>query len=766
MNDAARYLQTFAGLLLPLPVLRAFRGLFGADAKTRSDDATPAEAPVGGSLILAAATVVSWIVIAAGVAAVGIGLLMYLGMWGAQPQSGGKPPELSVKMLLVTGFFIMTMCVSFVLSIFLLGDWPFLNSFKVIRPEYAALESGLQSHLRLVRTVYSLLSTLLVCGLSLLPLSALIVALPAASPNEAVLTESVKPVTTWGRRLLRRASGLFSGLIVLLTLLAISVETVSWLNLPERGRVGAVMEKLLGVAPYRVVDPKAAFADPTPGEKPPKTTFALIGEMTKDERERLQAKGVSNEQIRYLCEPLTQRLPRVMVQHWPFVFLAVYGFDLLLLLAVGKVPLAYNWRNLVVRRVTAGLTAMVFAVVVGLVVVLLAFVNGMYELNENSGVPGNVIVLSDGATDEVFSNLGYGDVDNIPRVVVTEDADGYPLPQPVRIKESTGQDGKPAFVVSREIFFTVNQQIPNPNGGVPKRRFLALRAMDDAKLSGEVHNVSLYPGGSWFGRSGVQAGPDGRQYIQAVIGDGVAAILGEDYGKARLGVGDTFQIGDTDWIVCGIMQAQGQTSGSEIWVQNTTLVTKPFGKDKYTTLVMRTTPETIDAARAMAFHLQYRFDQQKLKTFSEKDYYLELTKTNEDFLFWIIVLAVVMALGGVFGVMMTMFASIAARIKEVGVLQILGFKRWQILISFMLESLTIAFLGGLLGCLLGMLANGFEATSTLGGQGGGGKRVLLQLTVDYQTIAAGMLFTLMMGRIGGLVPALSAMRMKILDTLR
>ena len=102
-----------------------------------------------------------------------------------------------------------------------------------------------------------------------------------------------------------------------------------------------------------------------------------------------------------------------------------------------------------------------------------------------------------------------------------------------------------------------------------------------------------------------------------------------------------------------------------------------------------------------------------------------------------------------------------------GVLRILGFKRWQILISFMLESLVIAFLGGLAGCCLGYLANFFEAKSTLGGGGGGGgKSVSLKLIVDYQTIAAGMLFTLVMGRLGGLVPALSALRLKILDSLK
>src|SRR5438093_10573403 len=132
------------------------------------------------------------------------------------------------------------------------------------------------------------------------------------------------------------------------------------------------------------------------------------------------------------------------------------------------------------------------------------------------------------------------------------------------------------------------------------------------------------------------------------------------------------------------------------------------------------------AGRAMAYHLQYRYDQAKLKAYAEPEYYKELTKTNEVFLTWIVALACVMAVGGVFGVMNTMFASIAARIKEVGVLRILGFKRWQILISFMLESLAIAVIGGAAGCALGSVANFFEASSTLSGGQGGGKTVALK----------------------------------------
>ena len=170
----------------------------------------------------------------------------------------------------------------------------------------------------------------------------------------------------------------------------------------------------------------------------------------------------------------------------------------------------------------------------------------------------------------------------------------------------------------------------------------------------------------------------------------------------------------------------------------------------------------------MAYHLTRTYTQQKLKAFAEPDYYAELTKTNDIFL------TCDRDRGGgdgdrrrVRGDEHDVRAS-PQRIKDVGVLRILGFKRWQMLISFMLESLTIAFVGGLLGCLLAYLLaerrSGDEQRSAAAA--GGGKSVALKMVVDYQMMAMGMLFTLVMGRLGGLVPALSAMRMEILDSLR
>ncbi|HWA97580.1 MAG TPA: ABC transporter permease, partial [Pirellulales bacterium] len=85
------------------------------------------------------------------------------------------------------------------------------------------------------------------------------------------------------------------------------------------------------------------------------------------------------------------------------------------LLLLGRVPLRYNVRNLVVRWRTTLLTSLAFTLVVGLLIVMLAFVRGMNELTEHSGHPENVIVLSDGAMDELVSNLGYGDSSDLER---------------------------------------------------------------------------------------------------------------------------------------------------------------------------------------------------------------------------------------------------------------------------------------------------------------------------------------------------------------
>jgi ABC-type lipoprotein release transport system permease subunit len=444
-----------------------------------------------------------------------------------------------------------------------------------------------------------------------------------------------------------------------------------------------------------------------------------------------------------------------------------------------RVPYSYNVRNLLVRWPITGLTAMAFTLVVALLVFMLAFVKGMYKLTESSGVPENVIVLADGATDELFSNLGFGDIKEVEL-----------RPEVVR------ENGKP--LVSWEVYVVVNQPIPVrkcpkcgelvrvdrhdeleshgspecPGSGLSVRgtrgrRFIQVRGVEDPVISGRVHNLPLHEGGSWFSSSAVQAlpgGEHGEQAIQAVIGEGLARELGPDLGKKSLEVGDLFDLGPRRWAVVGILKSAGSTFDSEVWGKFQ-IVGEMFGKQAYTTCVLRTADA--ETADAFAEDLRANYKKPAVAAQPEPKYYASLNTTNEQFLYGIIGLAFIMSIGGMFGVMNTMFAAIAQRTKDIGVLRILGFAPWQVLVSFFLESVLLAAVGGLIGCAIGSLANGWSASSVISsGQGGGGKSIVLTLIVDATILSAGMVFALAMGCLGGLIPALSAMRTKPLDAVR
>jgi len=330
-------------------------------------------------------------------------------------------------------------------------------------------------------------------------------------------------------------------------------------------------------------------------------------------------------------------------------FLGLCFASLLLILALQaagvlkRVPFTYNLRNLVVRWRITLLTALAFTLVVGLMTVMLAFVNGMYKLTASSGVPNNVIVMADGATDELFSNLGYGDVKEIEL-----------WPQVLR-----DDDGKP--LASWEVYVVVNQPIlmrrcpkcgtmvpvdrfgekllehgdPTCEGsgtivkGTRGRRFLQVRGVEDPKKSGMVHNLALFEGGEWFSASGLQPVPgstSSEQAIQAVIGEGLARELGKDLGKARLDIGDFFDLGPRKWVVVGIMKSAGSTFDSEVWAKFTH-VSEQFGKSAYTTCVLRTADA--EAAAEMAKDLSANYKKPAVSATPEPEYYAKLNTTNE-----------------------------------------------------------------------------------------------------------------------------------------
>lgn len=459
------------------------------------------------------------------------------------------------------------------------------------------------------------------------------------------------------------------------------------------------------------------------------------------------------------------------------ILLAIAAALVLVLLAIGKIPLHYNLRNLTVRWKTTLMTSMAFTLVIALLIWMLAFVNGMRRLTEGTGRPGNVIVLAESSTDEAFSNLNTGDLSEIEN-------------QAQVVRDGTGRP-----VASRETYLVVNQPMANPRPGRPKRRFLQVRGIADPLQAAAVHELRLVSGGRWFSSAGVQTMPGSLgasksdaahspTVIEAVLGEGVARELASDRtpeqaaaagNPRRLDVGETFTLGNRLWIVVGIMESSGSTFNSEIWAKQS-LIGPIFGKETFTTLVVRTR----DAATAAEFKdflnakpgdaskpgSKAIYKKASVAAQVETEYYANMSDTNKQFLWAIGFVTVVIAIGGAFGVMNTMLAAVNQRIKDIGVLRLLGFSRAQILISFLLESLLIALAGGLLGCLLGLFADGWTASSVVTSHQGGGKFVVLKLVVDAHSIATGILLTLAMGVVGGLAPSLSAMRLRALEALR
>jgi ABC-type lipoprotein release transport system permease subunit len=430
---------------------------------------------------------------------------------------------------------------------------------------------------------------------------------------------------------------------------------------------------------------------------------------------------------------------------------AVLGL-MALLFVVGKVPLSYNVRNLMVRWKTTVMTALAFTLVVSLMTVMLAFVNGMYQLTEKSGRPGNVIVLADGATDESFSTLSFVDASDIEQEPnVLKDAAGVPL-------------------CSKEVFVIVNQEIKVVAGEKPRRRFVQVRGVEDPAIAGAVHGLALKEGGKWFSEGGVEEvaaaekGAAANVVMQAVLGNGLAGELGNDRPEKKpLAVGDTFPLGARTWKVTGILDSTGSTFDSEVWAKRAR-VGEDFGKqNSFSSYLIRTAGAK--EAEALTEDLK-NYKKAALGPQVETEYFSKQAETGKQFLVAIIVVAVVMAVGGVFGVMNTMFAAISQRSKDIGVLRILGYARWQILVSFLLESLVIALVGGLLGCAIGYLADGWTARSVVSSGPGGGKSVVLQMVVSPEILMTGLLLSLGMGALGGFLPALSAMRLRALESLR
>lgn len=383
------------------------------------------------------------------------------------------------------------------------------------------------------------------------------------------------------------------------------------------------------------------------------------------------------------------------------------------------IPLKYNLRNLVVRRVSTLMTVGTIALVVAVFVALMSLANGLNSALVTTGSPENVIIIRENSQTEIQSS-------------VTKEA------------------------------FQIIQTIPgvarNPQGSPMASAEIAVLVNLPRRGSGEPSNVTI--------RGVSEAGFELRPQIKLVDGRMFRAGIGEAIVSRKIaerfassGLGEKVHVGRGDWTVVGLFDAAGTAFDSEIW-SHVTDVADAFDRNNYSSVMVRA--ENL-ATRGQVIDRIAAEQRLKLEAKPELKYYEEQTAASGPIRGLGIFVAIVLGIGAAFGGMNTMYAAVAYRTREIGTLRALGFSRRAVLLSFVIESMIMALIGGVIGCLLALPANGI-ATGTTNFRTFSEVAFSFRITPDL--VVSALVFALVMGLVGGLLPSRMAARMPITKALR
>ncbi len=383
------------------------------------------------------------------------------------------------------------------------------------------------------------------------------------------------------------------------------------------------------------------------------------------------------------------------------------------------IPVSYNLRNLAVRKMTTAMTAAGVALTVAVLLAVLGLVAGLTKAFSSTGDPLHVMVLRKGGNSELTSLLTqeqFQIVKNFPGIV--SDAAGRPM-------------------ASLEVVTIINMPSPDkPDGSNITLRGLSLSGIGMRKLK--------IISGRWY-----QAGQ--REIT-------VGKNLAKRYESAR--VGKQLRFGKGLWTIVGVMDAGDSSANSEIFGDGNQVASDFNRPDTYSSALLQVSDEATAAALKNLLQSDRRLN---VTVLSEKDYYDAQTVSARPVQFLGFFVCIIMAVGSCFASMNTMYAAVARRSKEIGTLRILGFTRGSILFSFFLEAMLLSLLGGLLACLIVMPLN---SVTTSVGNFVTFSETSFDIRIGPEIMAIGLLFSLILGAIGGLLPARQAAKKEILTALR
>jgi len=383
-------------------------------------------------------------------------------------------------------------------------------------------------------------------------------------------------------------------------------------------------------------------------------------------------------------------------------------------------PLSYIARNLWVRRLTTVLTASGMALVVFVFAAVLMLAAGLRATLVASGAPDNVIFIGKGAQSEVQSAVSR------EQAALIES-----LPQVAR-----GPDGQ--ALVSREVV-VLNSLIKRETG---TRSNVPIRGISQAGWALRpqlkiVDGRALRPGST-----------------EIVVGASVARQF------AGVEIGRTLTFAQRQWLVVGLFDAGNTAFDSEIWGDAEQMM-QAFRRLNFSSVLAQLgTPEQF-AAIERAVAAEPRFTTE-LRT--ERRFYEDQSKALATFITFLgVFLSVIFSLGAIIGASITMYASVATRTGEIGTLRALGFPRRSILLAFLLESLLLALAGGAVGLLAASFLQAITISTT---NFASFSELAFSFSLTPAIVFNSLVFALVMGFVGGFLPAIKAARLPIVDALR
>jgi putative ABC transport system permease protein len=385
------------------------------------------------------------------------------------------------------------------------------------------------------------------------------------------------------------------------------------------------------------------------------------------------------------------------------------------------IPLIYNVRSVRARWTSTIVAVLGIAGTVGVFVAMLSLARGFKATLVASGSPDNALVMRAGSSSEMMGGI------TLDSIKVIQDAPGI----------ARGSNGP---LITQDVV------------GVMPIPLISTGTDANVQIRGVSPNVLEI-------RKFVKMS-QGRMFNPGMS----EIVVGKNASKTYSGltVGNKIDMAGGHWEVVGVFDANGSAFDSEIWTDSRVLndiLKRPSNIFQSATVHLES-PSSFQALKdSLTSDPRLNVDVTR-----EIDYYAKQSTTMTTLITVLGgLVAAIMAIGAVFGALNTMYSAVAERGREIATMRALGFNAYSVVFSFLVEALLISFIGGVIGCLVVLPLNGLT-TSTMNFQTFSNLAFAFKITPEL--LVKGVIFALVMGVVGGLLPAVRAASLPVATALR